>query len=154
MKEEDLGPAKNYFIDLEKQISLLPKEQQEILFKRCATRCVTKYVLPSLKGRKERTKSDLDLFFSGKENSEYSFQRVIEKGHIYEMGYPQCLCFMHDLGFAQSKIHCECSRQSILFVLQELFPDKDFSVETIDTVLGGADKCTFRVMVSSKVHLV
>jgi hypothetical protein len=154
MKEEDLGPARNYFNDLEKQIGLLPKEQQEFLFKRCAARCATKYVLPSLKGRKERYKSNLDLFFSEQENSEYAFQRVIEKGHVYEMGYPRCLCFMHDWGFAQSKTHCECSRQSILFVLQELFPDKDFSVETIDTVLGGADKCTFRVMVSSKVHLV
>lgn len=153
MKEEDLGPAINYFNDLEKQINLLPKEQQEILFKRCAARCATKYVLPSLNGRKQRTKSDLDLFFSEQENSGYFFQRVIEKGHIYEMGYPRCLCFIHDLGFAQSKTHCECSRQSILFVLQELFSDKDFSVETIDTVLGGADKCTFRITVLNTMHL-
>lgn len=148
MKEENLDLARNYFDDLEKQISLLPQDKQGTIFKRCAINCVTKYVLPILKNRQEECGSDLDLFFSEQENSEYSFQSVIKKGHVYEMGYPRCLCFMHDLGFAKSKTHCECSRQSILFVLHELFPNEDFSVETISTVLGGADKCTFRITVN------
>lgn len=148
MKEQDLDLARNYFDDIEKQISLLPKNQQGVIFKRCAASCVTKYVLPALKSRCEKCGSNLDLFFSEQEDSEYSFQRVIEKGRVYEMGYPRCLCFMHDMGFAKSKIHCECSRQSIIFVMHELFPDNDFAVETIGTVLGGADKCTFRIAVS------
>jgi len=148
MKEENLDQARKYFNDIEKQISLLPKDQQGVIFKKCAVNCVTMYVLPMLRDRKEKCKGDLDLFFSEQENSEYSFQSVIEKGRIYEMGYPRCLCFMHDMGFAKSMTHCECSRQSILFVLHELFPDKDFVVETISTVLGGADKCTFRITVN------
>ncbi len=148
MKEQDLDLARNYFDDIEKQISLLPKNQQGVIFKRCAASCVTKYVLPALKSRCEKCGSNLDLFFSEQDNSEYSFQRVIEKGRVYEMGYPRCLCFMHDMGFAKSKIHCECSRQSIIFVMNELFPDNDFAVETIGTVLGGADKCTFKITVN------
>ncbi len=40
--------------------------------------------------------------------------------------------------------HCECSRQSILYVLEQLLPDKNISVETIETVLGGAKKCCFK----------
>lgn len=149
MNEEDIDQARNYFIDIETQISLLPKDQQGIIFKRCAANCVNKYVLPILKDRCKKCGGDLDLFFSEQNNSEYSFQSVVEKGRIYEMGYPQCLCFMHDIGFAQSKVHCECSRQSILFVLYELFPDKNFTVETVSTVLGGADKCTFRIIVNN-----
>lgn len=148
MKEQELDLARNYFADIEKQISLLPKSHQGVIFQRCAANCVTKYVLPALRSRCEKCESNLDLFFSEKENTEYSFQKVIEKGRVYEMGYPRCLCFMHDMGFAKSKIHCECSRQSILFVLHELFPNTDFSVETINTVLGGADKCTFRITIN------
>lgn len=40
--------------------------------------------------------------------------------------------------------HCECSRQSILYVLGQLLPDKNISVETTETVLGGAKKCRFK----------
>ena len=98
----------------------------------------------------EKYEGNMDAFFSEKENSEYSFQKVIEPGRIYEMGYPKCLCFMHDMGFTKSEVHCECSRQSILFVLHELFPGHDFEVKTIGTVLGGCDKCTFRITVINK----
>lgn len=145
MERENLNLAKNYLKDMEQQIALLPEEQQGVVFRKCAISCVSHGVLPFLKARYEKCEGKLDLFFSEKENSEYSFQKVIEPGHIYEMGYPRCLCFMHDMGFTNSKIHCECSRQSILFVLHELFPDNDFDVKTMSTVLGGADKCTFRI---------
>ncbi len=145
MNEENLDQARNYFNDLESQVALLPEDQQGLLFRKCAVNCVSNTVLPFLRARREKCGGDLDLFFSNQEDSEYSFQRVIEKGHIYEMGYPRCFCFMHNMGFAKSKIHCECSRQSILFILHELFPTKDFTVDIVSTVLGGSDKCTFRV---------
>ncbi|SRR5574344_1654019 len=147
MEKENLYLARDYFNNMEQQIAMLPEDQQGVIFKRCAVNCVTNGVLPFLKIRYEKCNGDLDLFFSEQEKSEYSFQRVIEKGRVYEMGYPRCLCYMHDMGFAKLKTHCECSRQSILFVMHKLFPEKDFAVETINTVLGGADKCTFRVMV-------
>lgn len=148
MNEEYFNTAKDYFNNLEKQISLLPIEQQGLVFRRCAENCVKSYVFPLLKQRYEKCGGNLDLFFSEAENTDYSFQKVIEKGRVYEMGYPRCLCFMHENGFAKEKIHCECSRQSILFVMKELFPDIVFSVVILETVLGGADKCTFRVSVN------
>ena len=146
MKEENLNRARDYFTHLEQQIALLPNEHRGLLFKKCAINCVSIGVLPFLKTRKDNCGGDLDAFFSDRNNSEFAFQRVIKKGHIYETGYPRCLCFMHDMGFAESKIHCECSRQSILYVLHKLFPSTDFEVEIIETALGGADKCTFRII--------
>lgn len=145
MKEEIFDKAREYFDEMEQQIALLPKEHQGTVFRKCAINCVSNGVLPFLRARCERCGGDLDLFFSEQENSEYAFQRVIEKGHVYEMGYPRCLCFMHDMKFAKSEVHCECSRQSILFVLHELFSDRTFEVETMGTVLSGCDECTFRV---------
>lgn len=43
--------------------------------------------------------------------------------------------------------HCECSRQSVLYILETLLPERAVTVETLETVLGGAEKCRFRVTV-------
>ena len=43
--------------------------------------------------------------------------------------------------------HCECSKQSILYILENLLPDKNINVEIIETVLSGAKKCCFKVSV-------
>ena len=43
--------------------------------------------------------------------------------------------------------HCECSRQSVLYIIGNSLPDKNISVEIIETVLGGAEKCRFKVTV-------
>ncbi len=147
MDEEKLNQARNYFNEIEQQITLLPKAQQELIFKKCAVNCVNNGVLPFLRERYEKCGGNMDLFFSNSEDSEYSFQKVVEKGHVYEMGYPKCFCYMYDIGFAKSKIHCECSRQSILYVLHKLFSQKKITVEIIHTVLGGFNKCIFRITV-------
>ena len=52
-----------------------------------------------------------------------------------------------DDGFVDSAAHCECSRQSILYVLEELLPGRDIRVEELETVLSGGEKCRFRVIV-------
>ena len=77
----------------------------------------------------------------------YFFADVIEPGKVYEMGYPHCLCPQVEAGFTAVPTHCECSRQSILYVLQELLPGRVIEVETLGTVLAGGKECRFRVMV-------
>ncbi|NLE74864.1 MAG: hypothetical protein GX604_09600 [Actinobacteria bacterium] len=79
--------------------------------------------------------------------SEYFFADIIEAGHIYELGYPKCTCPMVASGTASSPVHCECSRQSFLFVLETLLPGKAIRVQTLRTVLAGAEDCRFRVVI-------
>lgn len=40
---------------------------------------------------------------------------------------------------------CECSRQSILFILSQLEPNSKFDVQIVNTILRGGDRCTFRI---------
>lgn len=63
------------------------------------------------------------------------------------MGYPRCLCPQVEAGFVAAPTHCECSRQSILYVLETLLPGREIEVVTLETVLAGGTECRFRVTV-------
>ena len=144
---DDTQQVIDYFRRLEQGIANLPLSEQEKVFRPSAIQCVKDYVLVEQKRLFEECHKSLDEMYEKNGRTEYFFGEVIEKGHIYEIGYPRCLCYMHDAGFANSPIHCECSRQSIIYVLHELLPDKSIQVETLHTVLSGAEECRFLITV-------
>lgn len=138
---------KEYFNGLEEGISQLPQEEQSKVFRGCAINCVKDTVMKEMHRQFEECGNNLDAQYQKYGDTEYFFARIIKPGNIYEIGYPRCFCPMVMSGFAKSEVHCECSKQSILYVLQNLLPNKSIKVETLSTVLSGADKCTFRVTV-------
>ena len=75
------------------------------------------------------------------------FARVLEPGRVYEVGYPHCVCPEVRSGAVRDPAHCECSRQSVLYILNTLMPENTITVETRETVLGGGNRCRFRVTV-------
>ena len=144
-----MNDAEKKFVQtLEEGIGSLSQEDREKVFRSCAINCVKDYVLTEQRRKFEECNGDMDLMYSNYPDNEYCFTRIIEKGHIYEMGYPRCLCYMYESGFVKSDVYCECSRQSVIYVLKELFPNKAIEVETVQTVLGGADQCVFRITVA------
>lgn len=112
-----------------------------------AVNCVKGAVLQEQKQQFEDCGGDMDIMYEKYSNSDSYFRKIIEKGHIYEMGYPRCLCHLVHEGICNSPELCECSRQSIIYILHKLDPEKEFLVETIETVLQGADKCRFRITI-------
>ncbi|MDD2596014.1 MAG: hypothetical protein PHD11_09425 [Bacteroidales bacterium] len=112
-----------------------------------AINCVRDTVLPIQKGQFVECGCNLDEQYRKYGNTPWFFAEIIEPGHIYEIGYPKCVCPEVLKGLTKEKSHCECSRQSIIYILSTLMPDKKITVETIGTVLSGADKCRFRVVV-------
>lgn len=75
------------------------------------------------------------------------FANIIEPGHVYEIGYPRCVCQNTQKEKSGDPIFCECSRQSILYVYEKLIPDQNVTVEIIETELRDGGKCRFRVTV-------
>ncbi|MBR3658977.1 MAG: hypothetical protein IKN61_03605, partial [Bacteroidaceae bacterium] len=71
--------------------------------------------------------------------------RVITPGLEYELSYLECSCPKVKCGLRTNPEQCECSRQSILYILSQLEPDSRFQVRIVDTILRGADRCTFRI---------
>lgn len=116
-------------------------------FRNIAVNCVKNTVLPIQASQFKECGCSLDEQYKKYGDTENFFGKVIEPGHIYEVGYPKCVCPEVLSGKVSDHTHCECSRQSVLYVLQQLLPDKIIAVETIETVLEGAGKCRFRVMI-------
>lgn len=143
------GFTKEFYRELERGIGELPKAVREALYRPCAENCVKRFVLREQQRQFEECGKSLDLQYERYGRSQYFFADIIEKGRLYEIGYPtaHCLCPMVSEGFAGSSAHCECSRQSMLYVLQTRLPDKRITVKLLHSVLTGENECRFRVTV-------
>lgn len=112
-----------------------------------AVKCVNAYVLPEMERQFEECNRSLDEQYKKYGKTEYFFANIIEPGHVYEIGYPRCLCEKSQEEKDADPDFCECSRQSILYVYEKLIPDKKVTVEIMETALRDGGKCRFRVTV-------
>lgn len=147
MENDNQQRVKSFYRILEKGIAKLPADVRGALYRPGAVDCVKDDVLRELRRQFEECGRDLDRQYTKYGRSEYFFANIIEPGRVYEVGYPRCLCPQVDAGFVDSAAHCECSRQSILYVMEELLPGRDIRVEELETVLSGGGKCRFRIIV-------
>lgn len=147
MSKETDAFNQTFFQNIEICIEKLPQSTRETLYRPCGINCAQNFVLKEQQRQFAECNGDLDLQYEKYGKSEYFFADIIERGHVYEIGYPKCFCPMVESGFAVLPVHCECSRQSILYVLQTLMPDKRIHVERMHTVLTGSDECRFRVII-------
>ena len=149
MDQENEKFNKNFYQVLEQSIGKLPQETRSKLYRSCAEHCAGQYVLAEQQRLFEECDKDLDKLYEKYGRSEYLFAEIIERGHVYEIGYPtsKCFCPMVASGMATSAVHCECSKQSILYVLETLLPDKKITAEMLHSVMTGAKECRFRVVI-------
>lgn len=110
-----------------------------------AVACVTDYVLPAQIKLYQSYDGNLDRVYGEAMNGNGYFRKVIESGHVYELGYEKCTCPRVLFGQVTDPEHCECSRQSILYILSCLEPDSNFEVDILETVFHGAEHCRFRI---------
>ena len=147
MEDWESEAMKDFVREMERGVAALPAEQRGEVYRPCAVNCVKDRVYTELKRQFDECGGDLDAQYTKYGRSEYFFADIVEKGHVYELGYPRCLCPLIAAGCSLDAGHCECSRQSILYVLKRLLPDKQIRVEPLTTVLDGGKECRFRATV-------
>ena len=123
MENDNQQRVKSFYRILEEGVAKLPADVRGALYRPCAVDCVKDDVLRELRRQFEECGRDLD-----RQYTKYGRSEV-------------------DAGFVDSPAHCECSRQSILYVMEELLPGKDIRVEELETVLSGGRECRFRIIV-------
>ena len=110
--------------------------------KQCAISCVGGDTLNQYQRQFNECNRDFDLLFSTDTGDVDFYRRIIERGHIYETGYPRCICWKNNDG----QQNCECSRQALVYLYSQLLPDREIVIETIQTVRYGAESCIFRII--------
>lgn len=114
-------------------------------YKEEAIKCVKDSVLPMQKQLYDKYNGDFDRIYTEEFNTNAYTGRVIESGKVYELSYLECTCPKVKSGLAINPERCECSRQSILYVLSQLEPESKFDVQIINTILLGGNRCTFKI---------
>ena len=117
-----------------------------------AVACVKDRVLPAQMELYRSCCGDLDRIYGEAMNGNGYFGKVIVPGHVYELGYEKCTCPKVLSGQITDPERCNCSRQSILYILRQLEPEIIFDVEILETVLQGADHCRFRITKKRVFH--
>ncbi len=110
-----------------------------------AVACVKDRVLPAQMELYRSFNGDLDRIYGEAMNGNGYFGKVIEAGHIYELGYEKCTCPKVLSGQITDPDQCNCSRQSILYILSHQEPDSEFEVDILETILNGGEHCRFRI---------
>ena len=85
-----------------------------------AIECVKDHVLLLHKQIYAKYGGDFDRIYSEGYNSKSYQGRVIEPGKEYELSYLECSCPKVKCGLRSNPEQCECSRQSILYILSSL----------------------------------
>lgn len=139
--------ASEFYRTLEAAVVDLAPEQKAAIYGRCAAACVKNTVMKEMRRQFEECGCSLDAQYERYGDTEFFHAEIVEPGHRYIVGYPRCLCPAVEAGIAASATHCECSRQSILYVLRHLLPGKEIEVTMLHTVLSRAENCRFAVTV-------
>lgn len=119
--------------------------KKEVNFREEAIECVKYSVLPMHKQIYDKYKGDFDRIYAEAYNSKSYTGNVIVPGKVYELSYLECSCPKVKCGIRSCPEQCECSRQSILYILSQLEPESIFDVQIVNTILRGDERCTFRI---------
>ena len=139
----------DWFKGFEKGITKLPEAQRETSFRECGKNCVQCGTLQIYKDLYKQAAGDLDQFFAKANELPGVRCETIEKGSVYDLYFMECTCGLHKQGYVSTPLLCECSRQSILYVLHSLWKDRTFRVAICESILRGSMQCRMRIEASN-----
>lgn len=135
----------NWFKGFEDGIAKLSEEQRETFFRECGRNCVQCGTLQVYKDLYEQVAGDLDRFFAIADEQPGVRCETVEKDAVYNLYFLECTCELHKRGYVSTPLLCECSRQSILYVLHSLWKDKAFRVTICESILRGNQHCKIQI---------
>ncbi len=141
----------DWFKGFEKGLARLSTEQRAAFFSECGKNCVKSGVLPIYKALYESAGGDLDSFFLKANELPGVKCEVIEKGHVYHLHFMECTCELCRKEYVSTPLLCECSRQSILYVLHSLWKGRTFHVTLCGSILQGDKVCKMRIEAKKEV---
>lgn len=141
-----------WFTGFEEGLSALPEEERGTLLRSCAENCLEMGMLDFYRGVQERSGGDIDRFFQALGEMGGLETEIVRPGKEFWLIFHQCTCSLHTQGYINTSLLCECSRQSVLHILRELWPERRFDVTPAGTILNGAQSCRFHIAEREEVN--
>lgn len=135
----------DWFKGFEKGIARLSPEQRAAFFSECGKNCVNGGTLSIYSKLYEDAEGDMDAFFGMANGLPGVKGEVVEKGRVYHLTFLECTCDLCKKGYVTTPLLCECSRQSVLYSLQSLWPKRRFDVKLCHSILQGERDCKIRI---------
>ena len=123
----------------------LTETQRAPVFQSCGKNCARPCILPLYQRILKQAKNP-DSFFAQIDRDVEDVTVWIEKpGKVYDFCYVRCLCPIYEECGVDNGLLCECSLESLRYVMRELFPAAPPQVELLTSVLRGDPECRFRI---------
>ena len=135
----------DWFKGFEKGIARLSPEQRAAFFSECGKNCVNGGTLSIYSKLYEDAEGDMDAFFGMANGLPGVKGEVVEKGRVYHLTFLECTCDLCKKGYVTTPLLCEYSRQSVLYSLQSLWPERRFDVKLCHSILQGERDCKIRI---------
>lgn len=136
-----------WFSWFEKGIDQLDQKEKEKFFRVCGMHCVETGIIKLYKDLYDQAGHNFDTYFTKFQEMKHIGGKVITPGKVYEITYPDCYCDLYTKRLVQTDVICECSRQSILYVLRTLNPELEYEVVRLSSVISGDKECRFKVTI-------
>ena len=72
---------------------------------------------------------------------------IVEKGRVYYLTFLECTCHLCKKGYVTTPLLCECSRQSVIYSMQNLWREQKFNVTLCHSILQGKRDCKIKIEV-------
>ena len=136
-----------WFASLEKGLDKLDINECSCLFSECAKTC-SEYVINNMyRELLDECEGDPDKFFVSINQRDNVEGNVIEPGKVYEMIFKKCECPVHTDANVSSPRLCTCSKESMIYLIRALLPDRKFKLEQISTILDGSNECRYLITI-------
>ena len=149
-RKETLAAGGDFFKEwlkgFEKGLDELDESGRHCLLKNCAKSCADTGILEMYRKHNRNVNGDRDEFYKQIHVFNGVQGEVVRPQKEYFLIYPKCLCDLHTSGGINTATLCECSRQSIIYVGEEIWGKNTFTVENMGTVLSGSKECRFRIV--------
>ena len=118
--------------------------ERAYVFRECGKNCARPEILPMYQQLLKREGNAEAFFIAVNRDVEGVTVRTVKPGRIYDFCYASCLCPIYEECGVNNGLLCECSLESLRYVMRELFPAAPPQVELLTSVLRGDSECRFR----------
>lgn len=130
----------------ENGLDAMDAEARSCLLRQCARKCADTGVLQAYKELHKAVQGDRNAFYTKMGELGGVHGEVIVPDREYNVYFPKCSCDLHTAGGVNTPMLCECSRQSVIYVGENIWKGESFRVEQVETILSGAKECKFRIL--------